>query len=119
MAVLKNACTNAPFNTDLPVGIDLSKTNNLSVSEKSAMIYRSSIAFGANSKAADLAQLTAEGYVGQDGKLSAYLLTISDSEITNNSLILTPMIQSPEETKTAQIPCVWDGTSWSYTLPQG
>lgn len=119
MAVLKNACSNAPFMTDLPVGIDLSKANNLSISEKSALIHRAAIAFGPNSHAADLAQLTAEGYVGEDGKLSAYLLTIEDAQIADNALTLTATVQSPEETKTAVIPCTWDGESWSYTLPQG
>jgi hypothetical protein len=112
------ACENRPFMTDLPVGIDLSKANNLSVSEKSALIYRAAIVFGANSKAADLAQLNAEGYVGADGKLNAYLLTITDTEIVNNALALTVSVQSPDETQNAVVPCTWDGESWSLTLPK-
>lgn len=118
MSVVRSACSNAPFMSDLPVGIDLSKANNLSVSEKSALINRALMSFGANSIAADLAQLTAEGYVSEDGKLNAYLLIITDSEIVNDTLTLTVSVQSPEETKSAEIPCAWDGVSWAYTLPQ-
>ncbi len=116
LAAPGGACPNIPFMTDLPVGIDLSRANNLSVSEKSALIYLAARTFGPNSHAADLAQLTAEGYVGEDGKLNAYLLTIEDSEIVNSALTLSVTVQSPEEIRTAEIPCTWDGESWTYTF---
>ncbi|HOP10094.1 MAG TPA: hypothetical protein PK629_01230 [Oscillospiraceae bacterium] len=118
LSVLSSSCDNRPFMTDLPVGINLSQANNLSISEKSALVYVAMTAFGKNSHAADLAQLTAEGYVGEDGTLNAYLLTIVDAAITDNTLILNVEVQSPDETQSVEIPCVWDGESWSYTLPQ-
>ncbi len=119
LSALGNACENRPYMTDLIVGIDLSKVNNLSVSEKSAFIYRAAMIYGANARIADPAQLTAEGLMGADGKLNAYLLTVIDTEVADNKLMLSVSVQSPDETQSAEIPCTWDGESWSYTLPQG
>lgn len=119
LSVVRGACSNAPFMTDLPVGIDLSAAANLSAAEKSALVHRALISYGAGSRAADLAQLTAEGLVAEDGTLDAYLVTIADAEIADGAFTLTVSVQSPEETKTAEIPCAWDGEAWTYTLPQG
>ena len=118
LSALGGACENRPYMTDLPVGIDLSKANNLSVSEKSALIYISMRTFGVNSREADLAQFTAEGYVSEDGKLNAYLLTIEDTEIVNNAVTLNVTVQNPDGTQTGVVPGTWDGESWTYTLPQ-
>jgi len=117
LSMLGSSCDNRPFMTDLPVGIDLSKANNLSVSEKSALIQLSLRIFGTNCYAADLVQLTADGYVGEDGTLSAYLLTIEDAAVADNAFTAIVTVQSPEEAQSAEISCTWDGETWSYTLP--